>query len=154
MTARPPLGRDWIAARIPHSGAMCLLDAIVGWDAERIRATATSHRDAGNPLRSKGRLASVCGVEYAAQAMAAHGALLGADDGKRPRVGVLTSVRGVRAHVERLDTLDGALEIEAERIGGDDNTVLYRFDVRCGGKSVIEGRAAVMLDAANVLDSI
>ncbi|WP_206685552.1 hypothetical protein, partial [Escherichia coli] len=34
----------------------------------RIRCTATSHRDPRNPLRSHGRLASVCGIEYAAQA--------------------------------------------------------------------------------------
>jgi predicted hotdog family 3-hydroxylacyl-ACP dehydratase len=140
------LGRDWIAARIPHSGAMCLLDAIVSWDAEHVRCIATSHLLTDNPLRSKGRLASVCAVEYAAQAMAAHGALV-AGNAAKPRVGMLTSVRGVRTYVDRLDTLDGALTVEAQRIGGDENTVLYRFDVRCEGRQVIEGRAAVVLDA-------
>jgi len=147
MTAEQTLDRDWIAARIPHSGSMCLLDAVVAWDAERICCTATSHRAADNPLRSKGRLASVCGIEYAAQAMATHGALVG-EEGKRPRVGMLTSVRGVQTHIERLDTLDGPLDIEAERIGGDDNTVLYRFAVRCADRLVLSGRAAVILDAA------
>ena len=147
MKAAQILDRDWIAARIPHSGSMCLLDAVVAWDAERIRCTATSHLAEDNPLRSKGRLASVCGIEYAAQAMAAHGPLVG-DDGKRPRVGMLTSVRGVQTHVERLDTLDGPLDIEAERIGGDDNTVLYRFTVQCAGRLLLSGRAAVILDAA------
>ncbi|WP_277189689.1 hotdog family protein [Caballeronia sp. BR00000012568055] len=139
--------REWIAARIPHSGPMCLLDGVIEWDAQHVRCVATSHRLADNPLRSKGRLASVCGIEYAAQAMAVHGALVGAGDAKRPRVGMLTSVRGVRSYVDRLDTLDAPLDIEAERIGGDENTVLYRFNVRCGGVPVIEGRAAVMLDA-------
>jgi predicted hotdog family 3-hydroxylacyl-ACP dehydratase len=148
MTPAQVLDRDWIAARIPHSGSMCLLDAVVAWDAERIRCTATSHLAADNPLRSKGRLASVCGIEYAAQAMATHGALVGADDGKRPRVGMLTSVRGVETHVERLDTLEGPLDIEAERMGGDDNTVLYRFTVRCADRLLLSGRAAVILDAA------
>jgi predicted hotdog family 3-hydroxylacyl-ACP dehydratase len=139
--------REWIAARIPHSGSMCLLDGVVEWDAQHVRCVATSHLLVDNPLRSKGRLASVCGIEYAAQAMAVHGALVGAEDAKRPRVGMLTSVRGVRSYVDRLDTLDAPLDIEAERIGGDENTVLYRFNVRCGDVPVIEGRAAVMLDA-------
>jgi predicted hotdog family 3-hydroxylacyl-ACP dehydratase len=139
--------REWIAARIPHSGSMCLLDGVIEWNAHHVRCVATSHLSANNPLRSKGRLASVCGIEYAAQAMAVHGALVGAEDAKRPRVGMLTSVRGVRSHIDRLDTLDAPLDIEAERIGGDENTVLYRFNVRCGDVPVIEGRAAVMLDA-------
>lgn len=147
MPAQMP-DREWIAARIPHSGSMCLLDAVVAWDAERIRCTATSHLSSDNPLRSKGRLASVCGIEYAAQAMATHGALLGANDGERPRVGMLTSVRGVQTHIDRLDTLDAPLDIEAERMGGDDNTVLYRFTVHCAGRVLLNGRAAVILDAA------
>jgi predicted hotdog family 3-hydroxylacyl-ACP dehydratase len=147
MTAAQMLDRDWIAARIPHGGSMCLLDAVLAWDAQRIRCAATSHLDADNPLRSKGRLASVCGIEYAAQAMATHGALVG-EEGRRPRVGMLTSARGVETHVDRLDTLEGPLDIEAERISGDDNTVLYRFTLHCAGRLLLSGRAAVILDAA------
>ncbi|MEZ0189541.1 hotdog family protein [Ralstonia solanacearum] len=145
----PPLDHAWIAARIPHSGAMCLLDTVVAWDDARIRCTATSHRDPGNPLRADGRLAAVCGIEYAAQAMAVHGAILGnAQD--RPRAGFLASVRSVEAHVERLDTLDAPLTIEAERIGGDGNNVLYRFAVHCGERVLLSGRAAVVLDASGL----
>lgn len=147
MTAAQMLDRDWIAARIPHGGAMCLLDAVVAWDAQRIRCEATSHLRPDNPLRSKGRLASVCGIEYAAQAMAVHGALVG-EEGTRPRVGMLTSVRGVQIHVDNLDALAAPLDIEAERMGGDDVTVLYRFTVHCAGRLLLSGRAAVILDAA------
>ncbi|MEM5424861.1 MULTISPECIES: hotdog family protein [Paraburkholderia] len=149
-----PLDRAWIAARIPHSGAMCLLDAVQSWDETRIRCIATSHRDPHNPLRSRGRLAAVCGVEYAAQAMAVHGALLGALDGaeaERPRVGFLASVRTVVAHIERLDTLAAPLAIEAERVSGSGNTVLYGFTVRGEGRVLLTGRAAVMLDASGVI---
>ena len=154
-----PLGRAWIAAHIPHSGAMCLLDTVDAWDDTHIRCTATSHRDAHNPLRSQGRLASVCGIEYAAQTMAVHGALAaGACDGMqgeatahRPRVGYLASVRNVQACVARLDTFDAPLTVEAERMGGDGNTVLYDFTVRCGDELLLSGRAAVMLDASGAL---
>ncbi|MEM5317462.1 hotdog family protein [Paraburkholderia sp. JHI869] len=149
-----PLDHAWIAARIPHSGAMCLLDGVEAWDETRIRCTATSHRDPHNPLRSRGRLAAVCGVEYAAQAMAVHGALLGAMDGVeggRPRVGFLASVRNVVAHIERLDTLAAPLAIEAERLSGGGNTILYGFTVRGEGRVLLTGRAAVVLDASAVI---
>ncbi len=149
-----PLDHAWIAARIPHSGAMCLLDAVQAWDESRICCVATCHRDPHNPLRSRGRLAAVCGVEYAAQAMAVHGALLGAMDGAaagRPHVGFLASVRNVVAHVERLDTLATPLAIEAERMSGSGNTILYGFTVRGEGRVLLTGRAAVMLDASAVI---
>jgi predicted hotdog family 3-hydroxylacyl-ACP dehydratase len=144
-----PLTRAWIAARIPHSGAMCLLDEVIAWDDTSIRCTATSHRDPHNPLRAHGRLGAVCGIEYAAQAMAVHGAVLSGADG-RPRTGFLASVRGVQAHVARLDTLDAALTIEAQRVSGDSNNILYRFDIQCGQRVLLTGRAVVMLDASGV----
>ncbi|WP_321887002.1 hotdog family protein [Paraburkholderia bannensis] len=163
MSAAPlnavTLDHAWIEAHIPHSGAMCLLDGVEAWDDTRIQCTATSHRDPHNPLRSRGRLAAACGIEYAAQAMAVHGALVGAcgADGRaggaeaRPRVGFLASVRGVEAHVARLDTLTGPLTIEAERLSGDGTSVLYAFTVRCGAQTLLAGRAAVMLDASGRL---
>jgi predicted hotdog family 3-hydroxylacyl-ACP dehydratase len=149
-TNQPPLGRERIAACIPHSGAMCLLDEVIAWDATRIRCTATSHRNPNNPLRTRGRLAAICGIEYAAQAMAVHGGLLGAAGSGRPRVGFLTSVRGVEVSVEQLDTLEETLLVEAERVSGGDNTLLYRFTLHCGERLVLSGRAAVMLDAAGI----
>lgn len=142
-----PLDRAWIASHIPHHGAMCLLDEVVQWNDETIRCTATSHCDPHNPLRTNGRLAAICGVEYAAQAMAVHGAVLGAAS-SRPRVGFLASLRNVETYVERLDTLCAPLDIEAERISGDVNNILYRFALRCGRETLLEGRAAVILDAS------
>ncbi|AOI66620.1 hotdog family protein [Burkholderia territorii] len=146
------LDRAWIAAHIPHDGAMCLLDRVEAWDAARIRCSATSHRDPRNPLRSHGRLASVCGIEYAAQAMAVHGALLSTQCAQtefaRPRAGYLASVRNVDAFVDRLDTFELPLIVDAERIGGDDRSVLYGFTLRCGERVLLGGRAVVMLDAS------
>jgi predicted hotdog family 3-hydroxylacyl-ACP dehydratase len=139
------LDRAWIAAHIPHQGSMCLLDAVAEWSPERIRCTAISHRSPDNPLRADGRLGAVCGVEYAAQAMAVHGALLATS--REPRQGYLASVRGVELHADRLDDVDGDLEVEAERLSGDDNNVLYRFELRGDGRLLVSGRAAVILDA-------
>lgn len=142
------LNRDDIAALIPHAGRMVLLDEVVEWDDAHIVCTSTTHRDRDNPLFVHGRLSSVCAIEFAAQAMAVHGGLVGRDDDTtldKPRAGFLASVRNVRMDVARLDDVDGALTIEAHREAGDDRNVLYRFDVRAGDASLVSGRAAVVL---------
>ncbi|MGA7949353.1 MAG: 3-hydroxylacyl-ACP dehydratase, partial [Thiobacillaceae bacterium] len=117
------------------------------WDAQRIRCTASSHRLVDNPLRAHDHLGAACGIEYAAQAMAAHGALSAAAS-SAPRVGYLASVRGVDLHVARLDDIAADLNIEAERLSGDDNTILYGFRVSAAGRELLSGRATVVLDAA------
>ncbi len=132
---------------------MCLLERVSAWDTQQIRCEASSHRDSDNPLRAHGRLGAACGIEYAAQAMAVHGALLaeaGADANaasQRPALGYLVSVRGVTLHVDRLDALSDALSIHAERLSGDSGTVLYSFTLHAGPSLLLAGRAAVILDA-------
>jgi predicted hotdog family 3-hydroxylacyl-ACP dehydratase len=140
------LDRAWLLAHLPHQGSMCLLDAVTDWDAQHIRCAASSHRAPGNPLRAHDRLGAACGIEYAAQAMAAHGALLAAAD-SAPRAGYLASVRSVDLHVARLDDIAADLDVEAERLSGDDNVILYGFHVSAAGRLLLSGRATVMLDA-------
>jgi len=147
---RPDLLPDhaWIAAHIPHQGGMCLLDRVLAWDAQHIRCSATSHRSPGNPLREQGRLGAANAVEYAAQAMAVHGALL-AGAGRPLGAGYLASVRGVRLHAERMDDMADDLQVEATRLSGDDAVILYAFTVGTAGRCLAEGRASVVLDAAS-----
>jgi predicted hotdog family 3-hydroxylacyl-ACP dehydratase len=140
------MDKAWIAARIPHQGDMCLLDAVDGWSPDHIVCHATSHTNPAHPLRAAGRLGAANGIEYAAQAMAVHGALV-ADANTAPRQGYLTSVRSVTLHADRLDGLDGPLDVRAERLSGDANNVLYRFTVHHSGRCLLEGRASVVLDA-------
>jgi predicted hotdog family 3-hydroxylacyl-ACP dehydratase len=135
-----------IAGLIPHSGAMCLLDGVVHWDAKRIVCMSRSHHAADNPMRTAGRLTALCGIEYAMQAMAVHGGLAGNIDG-RPRAGYLASLRNVECRSDRLD-LAGDLLVEAEQVAGDGAHVTYRFKLRVGEREVLSGRALVVLDAA------
>ena len=146
------LDHAWIAARIPHQGAMCLLDAVVEWSETAIVCSATSHTAASNPLRTEGRLGAACGIEYAAQAMAVHGALLAGESGP-PRQGYLASVRGASLHVARLDDRPGALTVWAERLSGEASHVLYQFRVSHEGSCLVEGRASVVLDATALAGS-
>jgi predicted hotdog family 3-hydroxylacyl-ACP dehydratase len=145
------LNRSWIEARIPHQGRMCLLDEVLEWNADHLRCRTGTHRALDNPLRAHGRLGIACGIEYAAQAMALHGALAGDTDasgGLRSRVGLLASVRDVRLYVSRLDDIQSDLICEATRLAGDGLTALYEFAVRDAVRHLLEGRASVVLDAS------
>jgi predicted hotdog family 3-hydroxylacyl-ACP dehydratase len=140
---------DWIAAHIPHAGRMCLLDRVAAWDPHHVLCTATSHRLPDHPLRQFGRLGAACGVEYAAQAMAVHGALLaGADADRIGRPGMLVGMRGVTLHVARLDDVAETLLVRAQRLGSSDAMLLYGFSISAGDRTLLDGRASVLLASA------
>lgn len=142
----PTLDRAAIAARIPHEGRMCLLDEAWSWSATNIHCTASSHADADNPLRTASGLLAPAAIEYAAQAMALHGALLASKD-EAPQPGYLASVRQVRLHAPRLDDAASPLHVHVQRIAGDATLVSYAFDVKDGqGRALAEGRATVVLN--------
>jgi predicted hotdog family 3-hydroxylacyl-ACP dehydratase len=141
--------RDGIEALIPHSGRMSLLDRLDDWDAQRIVCRAIDHRDADHPLRTRRGLLGPVAIEYAAQAMALHGALIGQAAGTPATPGFLASARGVRLHVLRLDALSAEpLRIEATRQAGDARQILYAFSVSHAGRTIAEGRATVVLNTA------
>ncbi|MDM0112393.1 hydroxymyristoyl-ACP dehydratase [Variovorax sp. J22R133] len=140
------LDRDGIAARIPHSGSMCLLDRLELWNEERIHCTTSTHTAHDNPLRTASGLLAPCAVEYAAQAMALHGGLLAAE-GEAASAGFLASVRNVKLAVSRLDDLAGPLHVHARRLSGDVRQVLYEFRVAdATERDLVEGRAIVVLN--------
>lgn len=143
-----------IAEVIPHTGSMCLLDGVLECNAQRIRCISGTHRDADNPLRSGNELSALCGIEYAAQAMAVHGAWGEAMD-KPPRAGYLASLRDVTCTVMRLDTLRDDLIIDVEKLMGDEARAIYQFTLYAGqhaeSREIMSGRATVVLDADKVM---
>lgn len=155
------LDRRWIEEHIPHSGRMCLLEEVIEWDAAHIRCRSGTHRALDHPLRSAGRLGTACGVEYAAQAMAAHGALsAGAPAGAltagaptastahtRPAAGFLAAVRDLRLQAARIDDLEGDLICTAVLLAGDKSTALYEFALESESQRLLSGRATVIFDA-------
>ncbi len=140
------IGRAEIATLIPHAGKMCLLDRVISWDEQRIACRSSAHHDPDNPLRQHGRLGALAAIEFAAQAMAAHGRLAGAV-GARPRAGFIASLRDIHCRCDRLDQLDADLDISATRLMGDDRNVMYAFAVACGTEELVTGRATVVLQA-------
>lgn len=141
------LDQVWIANHIPHQGDMCLLDSVLTWDQASISCSAVSHRNPENPLRAHGQLGISCGIEYAAQAMAVHSALSAPADSPRPKVGYLVSVRGVNMYATRLDDIAAALWVNTTCIMANENNMLYEFSVSANEQVLLEGRAAVVLNA-------
>jgi predicted hotdog family 3-hydroxylacyl-ACP dehydratase len=139
------LDHGWISARIPHQGAMCLIDEVLDWSATDICCRATSHRLRSNPLRTGDRLRAECGIEYAAQAIAIHGVLNATPRGASPVAGMLAGVRDVSLHVHRLDDIDADLVIRGARIGGDATALLYDFSIAWESKTLLAGRATIVL---------
>jgi predicted hotdog family 3-hydroxylacyl-ACP dehydratase len=134
-----------IAARVPHSGTMCLLHALHESSDTHVLCSTTSHHASDNPLRGASGLLSCNAIEYAAQAMALHGAMTAAADAP-PQGGRLASVRGVKLHVPRLDTINGTLLVHAERVAGDTGQAMYRFTLRDEQQhTLVQGRATVLL---------
>jgi predicted hotdog family 3-hydroxylacyl-ACP dehydratase len=130
---------------------MCLLDEVLSWSSVRVQCRSSTHRDPSNPLRSHGRLAAVCGIEYAAQAMAVHGALIASritTSRKNIAVaGYLASVRNVSLLASRLDDIEADLIATAELVNGDERSILYDFFVSAGERALLAGRATIVFNA-------
>jgi predicted hotdog family 3-hydroxylacyl-ACP dehydratase len=140
----PPLEREAIARLVPHQERMCLLDRALAWSAERILCETNRHRMLDNPLRRDGMLPAVCGLEFALQAMALHGALM-AGAGRAQAAGFVSSLREVTIGTDRLDTISGSLCITAEVLAAETHGFIYQFEIRSAGELLLSGRAAVIL---------
>ena len=134
-----------ITQLLPHGGAMVLLDEVVSHDEHRIACRARSHRDPANPLTHEGILPVWAGVEYAAQAMAAHFSLT-ADVTGDATIGLLGGLRDVVCEAARLDDVVSPLLAEAERLARDAGGSIYGFRVAAEDdcRSLLHGRATVV----------
>lgn len=140
MSTAPPF-----ATLIPHAGAMVLLDEVVACDEQGIRCRTHSHRDPANPLTVDGVLPIWAGIEYAAQAMAAHFALQAGAQGAATS-GLFGGLRDVICAAVRLDDVDSPLVVAASRVSFDPAGSIYDFTVtaEASGRELLRGRATVV----------
>ncbi len=138
------LEREHWIGRIPHAGAMALIERVLHFDADHIEAECDNHRDPDHPLRRDGRLHGVHLCEYGAQLMAVHGALCAGGEPGRP--GMLVALREVSLHVDRIDGLAGCLRVGAQREHADAQAWLYRFVIHHQQQCLALGRAMVVLE--------
>lgn len=139
------IDKSELCSLIPHAGAMCLLGGVRAWDEDTITCIATSHFDTNNPLRHAGQLSSVQLLEYGAQAMAVHGALLARRAGKVQGSGYLASLQDVDLQLEFIDDITSPLEITAHRLAHAANCLMYRFSVSAHAAPLVSARATIFL---------
>ena len=142
MSSVASIGRGAILELVPHAGRMCLLECVLEHGEQSIRCRARSHRDPDHPLRRDGRLAALHLAEYAAQAMAVHGALMA---GGRARPGMLAALRDIRLHAAFIDDIEADLLIEATRRIAQADGSLYEFRTLAGDRLLAEGRISIAL---------
>jgi predicted hotdog family 3-hydroxylacyl-ACP dehydratase len=141
----PTITKATLCQLIPHHGTMCLLDAVQRWDDTSILCTTGSHRDVTNPLRRDNRLEAICGLEYAAQAMAVHVGLLKQGKERRLVVGYLGAVKDLMLRAARMDDLTGDLTVQTTRLTGEESSFIYAFRVSAERQELMEGRASIFL---------
>jgi predicted hotdog family 3-hydroxylacyl-ACP dehydratase len=133
-------GRAQIERLVPHAGAMCLLNAVTSWDSSRIVCSSagpvTEH-----PLAREGRVPAIAACEYAAQAVAVHGALL--DGVQEARDGMLAKLADVELRMPFFPSGAGEVTVRAELLGRLAAGCLYAFDVASTGRAIASGRLIV-----------
>lgn len=128
---------------------MCLLDSVEHWGEGHIVCRATSHRRLDNPLRDDSGLRALCGIEYGAQAIAAHGALVQGVRDPNLWSGVLASARDVTTTRSHLNDLAGPLTIRATLLVAHDQGSVYNVKITSNGGTLMTGRLSVMLSVGN-----
>jgi len=146
-----PETRAEIEKRIPHAGAMCLLEKVIHYDAAVIRCETTTHQDLDNPLRNANGLPVSAALEYAAQAAAVHGNLLQAGS-EVPRGGYLAVLTHVQwqpwLYKNGLHTIAAPLCVDVRRdietAGGIDCTFSIFANTGAADKDVIVSGSMVV----------
>ena len=131
-------GRTQIEQLVPHTGAMCLLDAVTAWDATHIDCSSAAPGPA-HPLAREGAVPAIAACEYAAQAVAVHGALLDGVQGARD--GMLAKLTDVELCLPFFPA--EAVNVRAELLGRLATGCLYAFDVTSIARPVASGRLIV-----------
>ena len=115
-----------IRTLLPHSGQMVLLHRVLSVDDETLCAEVRLHP--GSMLAGEQGVGAWVGIEYMAQAIAAHAGWLAQRRGEPVKVGVLL---GARKYASSLDCFprDGVLHVHVRRVLLADNG-LGAFDCR------------------------
>lgn len=131
MSEFPPLEQ-----LVPHAGAMVLLDAMLAWSPGRARCRLIIRP--GAPFVRDGVVASVVGIEYMAQAVAAclgYEALVG---GGGVRVGMIIACKRFDAYAEHMRVGDELL-VDVEALQGNDTLSHFQCQLTRGDALFADG---------------
>lgn len=109
-----------IGELVPHSGAMVLLDRVLSADAENLCAEVTIHAGSVFYDASSAGVGSWVGIEYMAQAIAAHAGYLARLAGAPVKIGFLLGARRYEAQVPLF--VDGSvLQVHVQQVMQGEN---------------------------------
>ena len=131
-----------IADLIPHQAPMVLLDSIIRWDDGYILCRALSHVQADNPLRDAGELSVFAGVEYAAQAMAAHASLR--TDGQPAQRGMIATASRLTPACQWLDEYPAPLSVRVELLASNTTSSMCQFQITSGTSQLLSGQLTAL----------
>ena len=132
--------------RMPHRGAMQLIETILQADDTSILCLAKPHITPDYPLRVEGVLHCSALVELGAQAAAAHASLFGVG---AAHAGLLLTLSNVEFGDTQPDQITEPFQVWAERLHGDEGSARYRFRVMHGdAEMMLSGDAVLSMRAS------
>lgn len=137
---------DGVAVRLPHQGAMRLIDGIQEWSNQSLCAVSAAHRRPDHPLRVGGVLPVSTAIELAGQAAALHGRLLAERSDAAvaaPAAGRLAAAREVVWQSPLIDAGLPELKVEVELLAALPAGASYAFRIGTEAASLITGRITV-----------
>ncbi|HWW72935.1 MAG TPA: hotdog family protein [Duganella sp.] len=137
MTA--PVVMPDVRSLVPHSGDMALLERVVSADEDNLCAEVRIH--AGSVLATAQGVGSWVGIEYMAQAIAAHAGWLAGRRGDAVKVGFLLGSRKYEASVPYF-ALGSVLRVHVHRVLQAENG-LGAFDCRIEPADATAGAASL-----------
>lgn len=144
-----------IASLVPHSGPMCLLDAVLEHSRERTLCSVDPARS-GVFAADDGRVPAWLGLEYMAQCIAAHGGLAARASGEPPGPGLMLGSRRLAFAVDWFAPGEPLL-VSARHHRGETGLVAFDCDVRLAPdcEPLVAGRVNVyIVDDWNALEGV
>lgn len=130
-----------ISELVPHSGAMSLLDTVVSADADNLCAEVRIHAGSVFYDAAEGGVGSWVGIEYMAQAIAAHAGYLARQAGEPVKIGFLLGARRYEAQAALFGE-GSVLQVHVHQALQSDNG-LGAFECRIEAAGMVLAQATV-----------
>ena len=130
-----------LAALIPHQPPMLLVDTVTDVDEHKLTATFCCHQQP-HPLAPEGHWPNYLLIEFAAQAIACHGALAGQQSFTRAAIGRIKALSFYCASLDDYRELPVSVTVELIEVNGA--TCLYRFNAHARNTVLAQGEALLI----------
>jgi len=125
-----------VAELVPHAGPMVLIDEIVAFDDEGVRARTATRSDGLFAPRSEAGVPAWLGLEYLAQAIAAWSGYKELRAGRSIKPGLLVGTRSFTSNVGRIPA-GTCLDVQASRVVAGKGAISV-FEGRVEGEGITQ----------------